>query len=288
MAGRKEKQAMLTMLLCSCLWSIGGIFIKVLDMNSMVIAGFRSLIAAMTVVVYMFVLKQRLVINRNVLLSTVSLAATFICFCTANKLTTSANAIVLQFSAPVFIMIISGIFLKTRFRPIDIAAVTLTVSGIAMVVLDGLGTGRTIGNIVGIMSGFTMGCMFVFVGETPKDEKMSGILLGHLLTAIIGIPFAFFTQNTFNAKSIGVLFILGVVQLGIPYRLLGIASNNCPAFACALISATEPLLNPVWVWIFDGEHPTALAFVGSAVVIVSVTLWCVLKDSPILSRRKSV
>lgn len=283
----KQNKAMLLMLLCSSLWSIAGIFIKLLNMNSLVIAGFRSLIAAATVGVFMLFTGNKLVVNKKVILSTVSLAATFICFCAANKLTTSANAIVLQFSAPVFIMIISSVFLKTKFRVIDIFAVALTVLGIILIMVDGLGSGKTLGNIIGILAGFTMGCMFVFVGETPKDEKMSGMFLGQLLTAVVGIPFVFFTENRFSIQSVGILFILGVFQLGIPYILLAIASNNCPAFACALISAAEPLLNPIWVWIFNGEHPTTTAFIGGAVVIASVTVWCIVKDLPIFNKVKN-
>ena len=234
----------------------------------------------------MLLKNQKLVFNKNVCLSMISLALTFVLFCTANKLTTSANAIVLQFSSPVFIMIISTLFYKTKFRFVDVGAVIFTLLGIALIMIDGLGSGKTFGNICGILAGLTMGCMFVFVGETPKDEKMSGIFLGQLLAAVIGLPFAFFTTNTYNLESFGVLFILGVFQLGIPYILLAIASNDCPAFACALISAAEPLLNPLWVWIFDGEFPTVLALMGALVVIVSVTLWCILKDKPIFNKNK--
>jgi len=76
-----------------------------------------------------------------------------------------------------------------------------------------------------------------------------------------------------------VLCILGleIIQLGIPYILLVISSKNCPPLACSLLGAVEPLLNPVWVFIFNGEKPGAFALIGGVVVIASVTMWCILQ-----------
>lgn len=274
----KENNAMLKMLLCACLWSIAGIIIKMVDMNSFAIAGFRSLFAAAAVGVFMAVTKNRIVISKKTVIGAVFLCATFMAFVTANKLTTAANAIVLQFTAPVFVMIIEALAAHKKPRVFDALTVLVTLGGISLFFLDSLGSGRSIGDIIAVFAGLFLGLFFFIVGESQGDEKISGILFGQLLTAVIGIPFVFFTENTVNAQSILWIAVLGVFQLGIPYILLSEASKYCPPLACSLISVAEPLLNPVWVAVFYGEIPGIAALAGGVIVIAAVTLWCIFKD----------
>lgn len=274
----KENNAMLKMLLCACLWSIAGIIIKMVDMNSFAIAGFRSLFAAAAVGVFMAVTKKQIVISKKTVIGAVFLCATFMAFVTANKLTTAANAIVLQFTAPIFVMIIEALAAHKKPKVFDALTVLVTLGGISLFFLDSLGSGRSIGDIIAVFAGLFLGLFFFIVGESQGDEKISGILFGQLLTAVIGIPFVFFTENTVNAQSILWIAVLGVFQLGIPYILLSEASKYCPPLACSLISVAEPLLNPVWVAVFYGEIPGIAALAGGVIVIAAVTLWCIFKD----------
>ena len=274
----KENNAMLKMLLCACLWSIAGIIIKMVDMNSFAIAGFRSLFAAAAVGVFMAVTKNRIVISKKTVIGAVFLCATFMAFVTANKLTTAANAIVLQFTAPIFVMIIEALAAHKKPKVFDALTVLVTLGGISLFFLDSLGSGRSIGDIIAVFAGLFLGLFFFIVGESQGDEKISGILFGQLLTAVIGIPFVFFTENTVNAQGILWIAVLGVFQLGIPYILLSEASKYCSPLACSLISVAEPLLNPVWVAVFYGEIPGIAALAGGVIVIAAVTLWCIFKD----------
>lgn len=274
----KENNAMLKMLLCACLWSIAGIIIKMVNMNSFAIAGFRSLFAAAAVGVFMAVTKKRIVISKKTVIGAVFLCATFMAFVTANKLTTAANAIVLQFTAPIFVMIIEALLMHKKPKVFDALTVLVTLGGISLFFLDSLGSGRSTGDIIAVFAGLFLGLFFFTIGESQGDEKISGILFGQLLTAVIGIPFVFFTENTVNAQSIMWIAVLGVFQLGIPYILLSEASKYCPPLACSLISVAEPLLNPVWVAVFYGEIPGFAALAGGVTVIVAVTVWCIFKD----------
>ncbi len=274
----KEMGAMLKMLLCACLWSIAGIIIKLVDMNPFAIAGLRSLFAAATVAVFMRLTSKRVIVNKKTLLGAVFLCATFIAFVSANKLTTAANAIVLQFTAPVFVMIIEGIILRKKPRFFDMATVFVTLGGISLFFIDSLGSGKITGDTVAVFAGLFLAFFFFVVGESQGDEKISGILFGQILTAVIGLPFLFFTENTVNAQSVAWIAVLGVFQLGIPYILLAEASKYCPALACSLISVAEPLLNPVWVAIFYHEIPGAMSLFGGVIVISAVTFWCIFKD----------
>lgn len=273
-----EKKAMLQMVVCAALWSIAGLFIKLIDLNPFAIAGMRSLFAAATVLVFMLLRHEKIRLTRNVAISAFFLAATFFAFVSANKLTTAANAIVLQYTAPVFILIASALFLKERFLRVDLAVVIATLAGIALFFFDQLDGGKLVGNLLGVLAGLFMAGMFLSVRHCDKSERMSGMLMGHLLTALIGIPFLSLDGGGLSGQSLGFLALLGVLQLGIPYILCGLASENCPPLACSLIGTLEPLLNPVWVAIFDGETPGPFALVGAAIVVVSISLWCIAKE----------
>jgi drug/metabolite transporter (DMT)-like permease len=116
------------------------------------------------------------------------------------------------------------------------------------------------------------------VSNAGPEEKLSGIFMGHLLTAAIGIPFSLFRPGIVSVQAVTSILILGILQLGIPYILMGLASENCPPLACCLIGAVEPLLNPVWVFLFNGERPGITSVIGGAIVIASVTAHCILRD----------
>ena len=266
------------MVLCATLWSIAGLVINHVAMNAFVIAGGRSLFAAITVLVYMALTKQRIIFSRDTLISGGLLACVFLCFVGANKLTTPANAIVLQYTAPIFVLIFSMLFLHKKPRIFDVGAVLLTLVGVVLFFIGSLGVGNMLGNCIGVIAGMFMGGMFVAVGNTKGEEKMSGILLGHVFCAIVGLPFVFFTQNTLNPTGIGLVALLGVVQLGIPYILYALAANKCSTISCVVISAIEPVLNPILVAVFDKQIPGTLSIASGLFLIVVITVYSVLDE----------
>ena len=272
---KKENKAIIEMLICAALWSTGGIFIKLLPWNGFAVAGLRSLIAGATMGLYMLLKKYRFMLSRRTFLSGVFTACVYTCFVLANKLTTAANAIVLQFTSPVFIVIFSALFFHKKIRRADLAAVLFTLLGVAQFFFDQLKPGYILGKCVAIVAGMFMAGMFVTVGEMQGEERFSAIFIGQLLTFLVGLPFVIATKPELTAQTMGCILALGVFQLGISYILYVKASVYCPPLACCLLGAVEPLLNPVWVFLFDGERPGFFALIGSVIVIVSVTLWCI-------------
>lgn len=270
-----KRKAILQMLLCAAMWSTAGIFIKLIPWNSFVITGWRSLISAGTVYLFLRIFKIKFKFNRNAVFMGLFMCLTFNAFVLANKLTTAANAIVLQFTAPLFLMVFSAVLFHEKFRRADIIAVIATMGGIALFFFDKLAGGYVLGNIVAILAGAVMAAMYLAIGKADEDTRMGGMLLGHLFSAAVGIPVTFFVSTPLSTVSILCILALGIIQLGIPYILLVLSSKNCPPLACSLLGAVEPLLNPVWVFLFTGEAPGTLALIGSAVVITSVTLWCI-------------
>lgn len=269
-----RNRAIFEMLLCAALWSIAGIFIKLIPWNSIVIAGIRSLIAGAVMFVYMRYKRIGFTADRRSMLGGLALCCTLTCFVAANKLTTAANSIVLQFTAPMFIVVFSVLFLKKKFSRSDIFAVVLTMLGISLFFFDQLTPGHLLGNCVAIVAGMAFAGYYMSLEGASESERMSAILMAHGLTFCVSIPFIALEPPELGAAPVICIFILGVVQLGIPYVLLGRASGSCPPLACSLLGAVEPLLNPVWVFIFDGEAPGMWALIGGVVVVVTITVWC--------------
>ena len=272
---KKENVAIIEMLICATLWSIAGIFIKLIPWNGFAVAGVRSLISGITIGLYMLMKRYRFVVNATTLKAGIITAIVYTCFVCANKLTSAANAIVLQFTSPVFIVIFSALFLKKPVRRADAAVVSFTLVGIALFFFDQLAPGYLAGNFVAIASGVFMAGMYMLVGDLQGDERFSAITMGQFFTFFIGLPFIIITKPQFTMTATVSILILGIFQLGISYILYVKSAEYCPPLACCLLGAVEPLLNPVWVFLFDGEKPGIFALFGSVIVVVSITVWCI-------------
>ena len=273
---RQKKIAVIEMLACAALWSIAGIFIKLIPWNSFVIAGLRSLIAGLVVLSYMHMRGLRLAISRETVVPGIFMAGLFFCFVGANKLTTAANAIALQYTAPLFLMAFSAVFLHERLRGADVLAALVTFLGVVLFFLDQLGPGKVAGNLVAILSGVFFALMYLNLGRMQDlSMRMSYVFLGQCFTFLFSLPFLFLYPPALSLRPVACLLVLGVLQLGIPYVLVARSAEHCPPIAQSLLSALEPLLNPVWVLLFDGETPGPMALVGGVVVIAAVTLWTV-------------
>ena len=272
----KENKAIIQMLICATLWSIAGIFMKLLPWNGFAVASLRSLFAGITILTYMRISGIKLVFTKKTVAGGILTGLVYICFTCANKLTTAANAIVLQFTSPVFIVIFTSIIYKTKIKKGDLITVLLTLAGIALFFFDDLKTGYIIGNIVAIAAGMFMAGMYMVVGVMDDEMRFSTISIGQMFTFLAGLPFVIATKPVFNATTLSCIAVLGIFQLGISYILYCKASKYCPPLACCLLGAVEPLLNPVWVFIFDGEKPGLYALIGAVIVVASVTIWCAL------------
>ncbi len=271
----KENKAILEMLLCAALWSIAGIFIKLLPWSGFAVASLRSLIAGLCIALYMAAKRIPFAFNRRTLIAGVLAGSVYVCFATANKLTTAANAIVLQFTSPAFIVIFSSLRRRTAPRGADLAVVLTVLGGIALFFFDQLGPSTVLGNLVAILAGMFMAGMYVSVGELDAQDRFSAIVIGQAFAFLVGLPAVIVTRPAFSTLSVLSILALGVFQLGLSYILYVKASAACPPLACALLGALEPLLNPVWVLLFNGERPGPFALIGGVIVIAAVTLWCI-------------
>lgn len=271
-----RQHSILLMAICSSLWSIGGLFIKMIPWNSFVITSFRSLITCFVFFAYMKFMHYKIIVSKRTILAGCALCAAFLCYVAANKLTTAANAIMIQYTFPVFILLVSCIIFHQRPRLKDIAVVCIAIFGILLFFLDDLNPGNMAGNFIALGAGIALGTFFMFGNRTTSiDENMSAILMGNVISFLAGVPFYFLEPPVFTVEATISVFVLGIFQLGVPYILYGIAIRNCPPLTASLISMFEPLLNPVWVALVVGEIPGTLAIIGGIIVVVTVTAYSI-------------
>ncbi len=275
MQKNSQIKGVLLMLTCALMWSTGGILIKLVPWNPLVLGGWRSLFCGLTYLIYMLFTKRRIRFDTRSLYVGVASSVASFCFLAANKLTTAANAIVLQYTSPVFFVLFSMIFQKKKFRRKDYAVVGVTMAGIVLFFMDSITPGNMLGNFIAIMSGMVFALMYMLLGEA-KDEgaRVSGMLIGTLLSALVGLPLnAVYPPEQVTLPIVLAVVGMGIFQLGIPNIMYSAAINSTSMLVCSILASTELLLNPVWVFLLTGEVPGLWAFIGASVIAATITLW---------------
>ncbi len=262
----KRSQAVLLLAATAVLWSLGGVLIKWVSLPPLAVAGFRSAIA-LTVLLIAF---RTQTVNFSVaqLIGGVSYAATVILFVYATKLTTAGNAILLQYTAPVYVALFSGWLLNEKIRWFDWVAIAAVLCGMSLFFLDELSSGGRTGNILAVISGFTFASLVLFMRKQKEASPIGSVIIGNLLTALICLPWMVNSLPS-GTDWIGLL-LLGVFQLGLSYVCYAVAIKKVTAMEGILIPVFEPILNPVWAFFFVGERIGPWALLGGFLVILSI------------------
>ncbi|MDP4173105.1 MAG: DMT family transporter [Bacteroidota bacterium] len=262
----QHNKAILYLIATALLWSLGGVLIKWVKLNPIAIAGMRSLISVIFIVV---AFRPKVKFSSVKLAGGFAYAATVVLFVSANKLTTAANAILLQYTAPVYVAILGYWFLKERISKVDWISIFIAFCGMILFFLDKLSTGNMFGNVIAIFSGIAFAWLVLLMRKQKDESPLDSVIIGNILTALIGVPFVFGSHIDISSW-IGLL-LLGVVQLGIPYVLYAYAIRHVAAIEAILIPVIEPVLNPIWVLLILGESPGIYALIGGIIVIGSLT-----------------
>jgi drug/metabolite transporter (DMT)-like permease len=280
MENPKKSAGILAMAVTALLWSIAGLFIKVIDWNPIAIAGMRSFIASFVILAYLK--RPRINFSFPQTAAAVANAATMLLFVSANKTTTAANAILLQYVAPVLTAFLGAALLKERTRAEHFVAFPLVAAGMIVMFFDELGGGKLLGNVLAVMSAVTFSLYFVFMRMQKDGSPLESILLSHWLTAgICVIVSLFLPVPRITPESIAAIAVLGIIQIGLSAILFSIAIKRVSAVSANLIAVIEPVFNPVWVFLALGEAPGANALVGGAIIMLAVT------GASIISARRS-
>ena len=270
----KMGRSVLFVFLASVCFSTGGLFIKLIPWSALAINGARNLLGAAVIGIYLLITRRRIVFSRRVLTGALSMIGVTTLFALANKLTTAANTIVLQFTAPVFVMLFMAVLYRQRPGRADLIVCALVMSGIVLFFIDGIRAGNLAGNILAVLSGVCYAGVFMM--NTGKNaDAISSCFLGQLAAGIIFTPLCF-RETDFSLPVLASVAALGIIQVGGAYILLSIGIRNTPPVAASLITGLEPILNPLLVAAFYREQVSGLSIAGCVIVVCSVlayNLW---------------
>lgn len=272
---KQQQKGILCVFMAAVLYSIGGLCIKLIPWSGMSINGGRTLVALVVIGGYLVLTKHKVRFNRYILLGALCVCGTNMLFSMANKMTTAANTIVLQFTAPIFVLILSMLFWKKKPRTLDVVTCLLVLGGVVCFFIDGLSMGGMVGNVLALLSGLTYAGVFL-LNDFPDCDPISSVFWGDLISAVTGLPFLL-QETVFTPTAVVSLMILGAFQVGLAYILMCIGLKTTPAVTASLISGIEPILNPVLVAIFYGEPVGPMALVGAIIVIGSVVCYNVIR-----------
>lgn len=265
----------LCVVLAALLYSIGGLCIKLIPWGGMAINGGRTAIALPVIGLYLLISRHPLRLNRWVMLGAMSVFGCNALFSVANKLTTAANAIVLQFTVPIFVILFSAVFFHQKPLKLDLAACGIVFGGIVFFFLDSLSMGGGTGNVLALLSGVAYAGIFL-MNQLPEGDSISSVFWGDVLSALAGLPFLRM-ETDFSRGPLTSLIVLGVFQVAAAYILLTIGLKSTPPVTASLISGIEPVLNPILVAVFYGETMGRFALLGAAIVIGGVVGYNILK-----------
>jgi drug/metabolite transporter (DMT)-like permease len=253
------------------LWSTGGLFIKLSHLPSLELSFWRSLFAAITVAIW--TRREGFGINRLTILTSLLYAALLLLFVVATKRTTAANAIFLQYTAPIYMLVFEPLLYKEKFRRKDLLVVAVCIVGMSLFFLGDLRPGELQGNMAALASGLCLAFYFLLLRHARSREvnRASSVIYGNLILVLFTAPMGLWALPTISAQEASIVLYLGVVQIGLAYALftLGMA-RGVRSLDAGIVAYIEPVLNPLWVFVFLGERPSRWALLGGAIIITAV------------------
>ena len=278
----EHQKGLVYVLTAALLWSSGGLFIKLISLNAMQLSFFRCLIAAITFA--LIFRKQILIINKLSFINSIFYAIILISFVIATKTTTAANAIFLQATAPIYVLIFEPLISKTRYERINIITVGICIVGMVLFFIGKLDPGHFEGNLVALLSGITFAAFFLGMKKNDQQYQQSSIFWGNIIVAIVCIPFLV-SVETVTASDLIMVSFLGVFQIAIAYAFFASGLKRVLAVEASIISMIEPVLNPVWVLIGYGEVPSISATIGGLIILGAIVVRSIITQTPALKSK---
>ena len=269
-----KSSPLLLVLGAAILWSTGGLFIKATHLSAFELSFGRSLMAA--IIIAIFTRREGFGINPISAITSLLYAALLILFVLATKLTTAANAIFLQYTAPVYVLVLEPLFYKEKFRARDFMTVAACLAGMSLFFVGKLRPEDVSGNLLALASGVCFALFFLLLrhSKARNVNRASSAIYGNLIVVLICAPaFLGALQHGISAPDFGRMAYLGVVQIGFAYLLFTLAmARGVRSLDAGIIGYVEPVLNPIWVFLFLGERPTGWALIGGTIIVASVII----------------
>lgn len=269
MEGKQRMRGTIYVLISAVFFSLGGLLVKKIPWTSLSINSARSLLSFWVILAFMRMNGHRFRFNRTVFFGAVCNTIMGLLFVMATKMTSAANAIVLQFMEPIFVIFIMWIIFKKRPQKEAVLACAVAFCGMLCFFMDKLTMSGMIGNILAILSGLAYAFVFT-IKRFPGGDMESSLLVSHVLSFVIGLP-SLCKEQDWSMSVLVFVLVLGVFQFGFSYVFLSKGLDHISPLAASLTSMIEPILNPILVAVFYGEMIGPISIVGAVLVIGAVT-----------------
>ena len=260
-------RAIILLVVTGVVWSTSGLFIKIIDWGPLSILCGRSSFATIVFLIYLG--RPKFKWSAVQVTGAFAYVGTQLFFIIATKLTAAANAIFLQYTMPLYVLLFGYWFLKEKPCRADGWAMAVIFIGMLLFLWDGFTFSGLRGNIFGVLGGMSMAVMVLCLRKQKTGVPANTILLGNIFSILIGLPAL--SQETFSLSSVSIIAYLGIFQIGLAFLLYAIAIKYLMALESSLIIFLEPILNPVWVFLVIGEFPALPAIIGAILVIGATT-----------------
>jgi drug/metabolite transporter, DME family len=277
-----HKKGLIAVFAAAILWSTGGLFIKLISLDAMQLSFFRCLFAAL---VFAIIFKKEVLhANGFTFINAIFYAGVLILFVIATKTTTAANAIFLQYTAPIYILIFEPLINKTHFEKINVITIIICFVGMVLFFMGELSPGHIEGNIFALLSGVAFAAFMIGMRKNKAEHQFSSIFYGNIFVALICIPFIT-NLKPVSFSDLWMVAYLGIFQIGLAYAIFSYGLKRVYAIEASLIGMIEPVLNPVWVFLGYGEVPSFISIMGGIIIITTISFRAFILDSPAMRAR---
>ncbi len=253
--------------LAAIVWSTGGVLVKLISLDAFTILFYRSLYAG---IFFLIVFRSEAIkFDRSALIVSLCYAPLLICFVSATKMTTAANAIFLQYISPAVVLIVEPRLLKTKMLNYNILTVIVCTVGLSFFLFGQNGVHHWLGDGLALLSGFFSAALILSLRVSNRSQQMSGILLGNIWVVVLTIPWFLKSIHPSMDENLMMAF-LGFIQIGLGYLLFTYGQRRIPAIESSLIALLEPILNPIWVLIGYHEIPSVWSWIGGSIIIFTL------------------
>ena len=265
---KSRKNGAIYIVIAAFLWSLNGVLIKYIPWQPMAISGVRAFLSTITLVLIKGAFDFKF--NKHVIFAGLSYVSMGILFVYATKLTTAANAIILQYTAPIFVIILSIFFFKKFPTKKQLITVAIAFIGVILFFIDKVGSGAMLGNILAILAGVGYSGMFIF-NSYDDSSALDASIIGNTLIFLISVPILLQgNEPALDMAGVFGIIILGIFQMGVSYAFFSKGIETTPSVDASLISMLEAILNPIWAALVIGEIPSFVSLIGGGLVLIAV------------------
>ena len=271
----EHQKGIIAIIIAALLWSTGGLFIKLISLDAYQLSFYRSLFSALTFV--LLFRKKVFVFNLAVFLNGLFYTGILILFVVATKLTTAANAIFLQYTAPIYVLIFEPLILKAKLRAINVISVFISFLGMTLFFVGEISPTHLEGNLIALFSGICFAAFLIGIRKSSEEYRVSSIFWGNIFIPILCFQ-SVYPEFNIDLKNFLMVTYLGIFQIGFAYAIFTYSIKRIEGIEAGLIAMIEPVMNPIWVYLGYGEKPSPFAILGGLIILSTISIRTIITE----------